>query len=32
MQYLIFVLGNIAFAALDMFLSTLQYKFFGSIL
>ncbi|KAL6625639.1 hypothetical protein U3516DRAFT_623216 [Neocallimastix sp. 'constans'] len=32
MQYLIFVLGNIVFAALDMALSKSQCKFFGSIL
>jgi len=32
MQYLIFVLGNIVFAALDMSLSKSQCKFFGSII
>jgi len=32
MQYIIFVLGNIVFAALDMSLSKSQYKFFGSII
>jgi len=32
MQYLIFVLGNIVFAALDMALSKSQCKFFGSVI
>jgi len=32
MQYLIFVLGNIVFAALDMPFSKSQCKFFGSII
>ena len=32
MQYLIFALGNIVFAALDMPLSKSQYKFFSSII
>ena len=32
MQYLIFELGNIVFAALDIPLSKLQCKFFGSIM
>jgi len=32
MQYLIFVLGNIVFAALDIPLSNSQCKFFGSII
>ena len=32
MQYLIFVLGNTAFAALDIPLSKSQCKFFGSII
>ena len=32
MQYLIFVLGNIVFAALDMPLSKSQCKFFDSII
>jgi len=32
MQYLIFVLGNIVFVALDISLSKSQCKFFGSII
>jgi len=32
MQYLIFVLGNIVFAVLDIPLSKSQYKFYGSII
>jgi len=32
MQYLMFVLGNIVFADLDMPLSKSQFKFFGSII